>query len=184
MGRIETWGEIVGGSAAPDEIHVYTRSDACGAAATWADYLGGYRQEDLEGIGVYGDPGLAAVVSGDPLAIGYNNLNFAYDADTGRPVAGVHVVAIDLDGNDRVDVSEGFYATKTGLAAAIADGRYPVPPARDLYLVTLGAPDGVVKVFVEWVLTDGQALVEEAGYIRLGQEQIAAQLIKLRGDGQ
>ncbi len=32
---------------------------ACGAAQTWAQYLGGKNQEDLKGVGVYGDPGLA-----------------------------------------------------------------------------------------------------------------------------
>lgn len=183
-GKVKTWGEVIRDSTISDEIHIYTRSDACGAAATWATYLGGNTQEDLQGVAVYGDPGLAEAVSQDPLGMGYNNLNFAYDADTDRPVAKIQIVPIDLNENGQVDEDESFYATKSDLTVAIADGRYPAPPARDLYLVTLGAPDGLTKAFVEWVLTHGQAYVEEVGYIHLGQAQLQAELEKLQAGGQ
>jgi phosphate transport system substrate-binding protein len=179
MGEIKTWGEVIGDPSIADEIHVYTRSDACGAAATWAAYLGAYKQEDLQGVAVYGDPGLATAVTEDALAIGYNNLNFAYDADTDHPVDKIQIAPIDLNENGQVDEDENFYATKPDLTAAIASGRYPAPPARDLHLVTLGAPDGLTETFIAWVLTDGQAFVGEVGYIQLGQEQLRAQLEKL-----
>jgi phosphate transport system substrate-binding protein len=54
--------------------------DAAGAPETWAKYLGNKKQEDLLGIGVFGDPGIAEAVAKDPLGIGYNNLGYAYDA--------------------------------------------------------------------------------------------------------
>jgi phosphate transport system substrate-binding protein len=178
-GQITTWGEIIGDFAVTDEIHVYTRSDACGAAATWAAYLGDYGQEDLLGVAVYGDPGLAEAVSQDPSGIGYNNLNFAYDADTGRPVDGLQIVPIDLDENGQVDTDESFYTTKSDLIAAIADARYPSPPARVLNLVTKGQPSGLTLAFIRWALTEGQALVGETGYIPLAQTQLQAELAKL-----
>ena len=133
-----TWGEILG---SPDKspVRVFTRSDACGAAETWAAFMG-KRQEDLAGIGVYGDPGLADAARRDPLALGYNNVNFAYDAKTLRPVDGLAVVPIDLDGDRVIGPAENFYATRDDITAAIADKRYPSPPARDLYLVTKGRP--------------------------------------------
>lgn len=184
MGRVRTWGEVLGDPTVTDEIHVYTRSDACGAAATWAAYLGDYEQEDLQGVAVYGDPGLATAVSDDPLGVGYNNLNFAYDADTGRPVAKIQIMPVDRNGNGQVDEDESFYATKTDLTAAIADGRYSAPPARDLYLVTLGAPDGLTKAFIEWALTDGQAFVGEVGYIQLSQVQLQEGMEKLQAGGE
>ncbi len=40
------------------KLNVYTRSDAGGAAETWAAFLG-KKQEDLKGTGVFGDPGVA-----------------------------------------------------------------------------------------------------------------------------
>lgn len=54
-GAINTWGQVAG-TGDTYGIHVYTRSDACGAAKTWAKYLEN-NQEDLLDIGVYGDPG-------------------------------------------------------------------------------------------------------------------------------
>lgn len=174
-----TWGELVDDASISDAIHVYTRSDACGAGETWAAFLGGLRQEDLGGIAVYGDPGLAEAVAQDPLGIGYNNLNFAFDADTGAPVSGLAIIPIDLDGDGRISEPEAFYAAKADVMAAIADGRYPSPPARGLNLVTHGKPSGLALEFIRWVLSDGQAFTEETGYIPLTEAQAQAELKKL-----
>ena len=64
--------------------------------------------------------------------------------------------------------------------AAIADGRYPSPPARALNLVTKGQPSGLTLAFIRWILTDGQGFVEETGYIPLTQAEIEAELAKLK----
>jgi phosphate transport system substrate-binding protein len=177
---VETWQAVVGGSV-PAPIHVYTRSDACGAAETWAAFLGKKRQEDLTGVAVYGDPGLADAVQRDPLGIGFNNVNFAYDPKTLVPVAGLAVAPIDLDGNGKIDPSEQFYKTRDELTKAIAEGRYPAPPARDLYMVSKGVPSNpAATAFLRWVLTDGQKFVPETGYIQLSPEKLAAGLGKLK----
>lgn len=179
-GRPATWGEL-SGTARPDPVRVYTRSDACGAAQTWAGYLGG-TQEALKGVGVYGDPGLAEAVRKDPRGIGYNNVNFAYDAATRKPLAGLRVLPIDLDGDGTIGERERFYDDRDRLVAAIGDGRYPSPPARELYFVCGGRPAReTVRAFIRWVLTDGQAYVPEAGYIRLAAETLRGELNKLDG---
>ena len=173
-----SWGDLARGHDGPP-VRVYTRSDACGAAQIWALFLGG-EQDDLLGVGVYGDPGVAVAVSSDELGIGYNNMNYAYDQETERQVEGIRVLPIDLDGNGRIDPGEDFYETRGELAGAIADGRYPSPPARDLHFVSRGRPErSVVLKFLEWVLTDGQAYVHETGYIPLGGERLEAERGKL-----
>ncbi len=175
---LKTWDALFGRTGRA-EIHVFTRSDACGAAETWAAYLG-KRQEDLAGVGVYGDPGLAEAVRRDPYAIGYNNVNFAYDVRTLRPVMGLAVLPLDLDGNGRLDPAEDFYATRDDLTKAIAAGLYPAPPARDLFFVTKGRPEKPVLVaFLHWVLTQGQAFVQETGYIRLAPERLQEEIKKI-----
>ena len=176
-GEVVTWGQVTGNSANSDAIHVFTRSDACGAAATWAKYLGG-AQEDLLGVGVYGDPGVLLAVDKDPLGLGYNNLNFAFDMDTGLPVPGVHIVPLDVNENGQADPDE-IYDTKVQAVEAVASGSYPSPPARDLNFVTQGQPVGLTKAFIEWVLTDGQSYVEEVGYIPLQEELLSDELSKL-----
>jgi phosphate transport system substrate-binding protein len=175
-----SWGGILGTSdKAP--VHVFTRSDACGAADTWAAYLG-KRQEDLGGVGVYGDPGLADAARRDPLAVGYNNINFAYDAKTLRPVAGLAIIPIDQNGDGKIDPAESFYATRDEITAAIVKNLYPSPPARDLYFVTKGRPDKPAVVeFLKWVLTAGQKYVPETGYIPLSPAKIRASLEKIAG---
>jgi ABC-type phosphate transport system substrate-binding protein len=160
-------------------INVYTRSDACGAGQTWAQYLGNYAQDDLKGTGVYGDPGLEAAVKQDHLAIGYSNLNYAYDMVSGTQISGIRVIPIDLNGNGRIDADEDFYGNKTVLLKAIATGVYPSPPARDENIVTKGEFKGIAKEFVRWILTDGQKYCSEVGYVPLTEEQAEDQLAKL-----
>ncbi len=168
-GQDLTWGQIAG-TESTDIINVYTRSDACGAADTWAAYLGG-NQEDLKNIAVYGDPGLAEAVKTDPLGIGFNNLNYAYDLSTGLPVEGLVVVPIDVNENGQVDPEEDL-STKDKALEAILAGVYPSPPARDLYLVTQTEFKGLTAEFVRWILTDGQQYLGEVGYISLSEDQI------------
>ena len=62
---------------------------------------------------------------------------------------------------------------------AVAAGHYPSPPARVLNLVTQGKPDGLVKEFITWILTNGQQYVDEVGYIQLTAQQLNAELKKL-----
>ena len=170
-GETAAWGGVLGtGDRTP--LHAYTRSDACGAAETWALWLG-VKQEDLGGTAVFGDPGVAAAVQKDIYGIGMNNIGYAYDNDTHRPNEGLAVVPIDVDGDGRISDEERFYGTREELAAAIADERYPSPPARDLYLVAKGVPTNPVAVaFLEYVLGKGQAKCVPAGYIGVSQDKI------------
>ncbi|HNT23797.1 MAG TPA: substrate-binding domain-containing protein [Anaerolineales bacterium] len=178
-GEITTWGQVVGRPEITDAIHVYTRSDSCGAAEVWAKFLDNNKQENLLGIGVSADPGLLDAVVKDPLGIGYNNLNYAFDPSTGLPVAGAGVVPVDANGDGMADASE-LLETKDEAIDAVATGLYPSPPARALNLVTLGKPSGLVLSFLEWILADGQQYINEVGYIPLTAEQIQASQNKLR----
>ena len=178
-GKEARWGEVLD-TRESAAVHVFTRSDACGAAETWAAYLG-KKQEDLGGVGVYGDPGLAEAIRRDPLGIGYNNINFVYDAKTLKPVAGIAIVPIDLDGSGAIEESENIYATRDEITKAIARDVYPSPPARDLYLVAKGKPaNGAALEFVRWILTEGQKYVAETGYIGLSPEKLKEGLAKLK----
>ncbi len=177
-GESTTWGQLLGNDAG-DAINVYTRSDASGAAEQWARFLGGEAQEELLGTAVNGDPGLAEAIRQDPLGIGYNNVGFAYDPATGAPIAGLAVVPIDVNGDGTVSDDENFYASRDAFTAAVAEGLYPYPPARILYLVTDGAPSPAITAFYRWVLTEGQQYVGPAGYVPLKDEQIQAALAAL-----
>lgn len=168
---ITTWGQLLG-TDVTDPINVYTRSDSAGAAEMWSLFSGGKTQEDLKGTGVNADPGLAEAVRQDPLGVGYNNVGFTYDPATGLPNEGLQVIPIDLDGDGTISEEENFYATRDEFTQAVAEGKYPFPPARVLYLVTKGEPSPAIAAFYRWVLTEGQAFVLEAGYVKLTGAQI------------
>ena len=174
----KTWEYYLGreGSTA---INLFTRSDACGAAEMWAHFLG-KNQEDLKGIGVFGDPGIADVVKNDRLGMGYNNIAFAYDIATRKTFPGLAIIPVDVNGNGTIDPEEDFYGTLDELVVAIAEGRYPAPPARELYFVSNGMPENVAVIeFLRWVLLKGQDFVTEAGYVGLPADILENHLSKV-----
>ena len=173
---IHSWGEVIGRhpinpKMASTKLNAYTRSDACGAAETWAAFLG-VKQEDLKGTGLFGDPGVAETLQKDIYGIGFNNIGYAYNDKTHKPTKGIAVLPIDVNGNGKIDEEERFYDTMDHLMKAISDGKYPSPPARNLYLVTAGkTKNPVVKEFLKYVITKGQKLTTPAGFVNINQLQ-------------
>ena len=97
-----------------------------------------------------------------------------------KQISGIRVVPIDLNNNGRIDPEEEFYGSMNDLIDAIAKGKYPSPPARDLYFVTKGKPTNkLVIAFLKWVLADGQKFVNGTGYINLSGEIISKGLKNL-----
>jgi len=178
-GTAKTWGQMAGVKNS-SALHVYTRSDACGAGETWAKYMG-KKQEDLLGVGVFGDPGLATAIKEDPIGIGYNNIAYAYDSKTKKQNSGIRIAPIDINNNGKLDPEENFYGSIDDIVNAIATNKYPSPPARDLFFVSKGKPaNKAVLDFMKWVLTDGQKFVHSSGYITLSKEKIQGELNKLK----
>lgn len=176
--KIKDWNSCFKGLKEA-KIDVFTRSDACGAGEMWAKYLD-KNQDDIKGIGVFGDPGMADAVKADPLAIGYNNVIYAYDINSRLPYVGLSIVPIDINGDRIIEPPENFYQNLDSVMSAVQSGRYPSPPARDLYFVSKGKPESKVVVeFIKWILKEGQGYVKNAGYVRLTNDKIKAELNKL-----
>jgi len=177
-GEIIAWEQLTNNKG-NSNIELFTRSDACGAGAMWGEYLG-INQEDLKGIGVFGDPGMSDAIKSNKNAIGYNNLIYIYDIKTREKVESLDVVPIDINGNGSLDASENFYSNLDSLMKAIKTGNYPSPPARNLYFIVNGKPtDKAVITFIEWVLTEGQKYIVESGYVELTNEKISSELKKI-----
>jgi phosphate transport system substrate-binding protein len=178
-GEFKTWGQALG-TDSKIPVHVFTRSDACGAAATFAAWFDA-RQEQLKATAVFGDPGVADAVRKDKVGIGYNNIAYAYDQKTKKTYDGIDILPLDVNENGVVDPEEDFYQSTESLIEAINDGRYPSPPARDLYFVTNGKPaKPEVIAFLEYVLSEGQQYAGETGYIRLSDAKLEEELRRLK----
>lgn len=157
-GLITTWDQVVG-SKVDKKIHVYTRSDSCGAAQSWAVYLG-KKQEDLRGVGIYGDPGLLEAAKRDPIGLGFNNFSYIFTRD-GTVVKGARIVPIDSNENGIADPDE-IYESRDAAIKAIRSGRYPA--TRKNYFFVKGKPNGLVKEFIEFALSEeGTRIVDETG---------------------
>jgi phosphate transport system substrate-binding protein len=49
---------------------------------------------------------------------------------------------------------------------SVLSREYPI--ARTLHLYTVGEPEGALKHYIEWIMSDaGQAIVQQAGYVPL-----------------
>lgn len=155
-GTITQWDDV-SGKKTGKSIHLYTRSDSCGAAASWAAYMG-KKQEDLRGVGVYADPGLLEAVRRDPLGLGYNNFSYVFTRE-GNVVEGAKLVPIDSNENGIADPDE-IYEKRDAAIRAIRSGRYPA--TRKNHFFVKGKPQGLVKLFIEFALSDdGSKVVDE-----------------------
>ncbi len=176
--NIKTWQKLVK-SPGNNKINVYTRSDACGAGEMWAKYMG-KKQEDLKGIGVFGDPGMSDAVMKDKFGMGYNNVIYAYDPKTKKNYDGISVIPLDLNGNGKIDSTENFYTNLDNLMQAIKEDRFPIPPARNLYFITKGKTENaLVLEFFRFVLAEGQKYIHEAGYVTLNDDKLKTEAAKI-----
>lgn len=157
-GIISSWDEVIGRKV-DKKIHVYTRSDSCGAAQSWAVYLS-KKQEDLRGVGIYGDPGLLEAAKRDPVGLGFNNFSYIFARD-GTVVKGAKIVPIDSNENGIADPDE-IYENREQAIKAIRLKRYPA--TRKNYFFVKGKPQGLVKEFIEFSLSEeGAKIVDEIG---------------------
>ncbi|WP_312189398.1 PstS family phosphate ABC transporter substrate-binding protein [Sphingobacterium sp.] len=177
--KYSTWKQI-DPQFTPDPINVYVRSDAAGAAETWAKFFS-HRQEDLQGIGIFGDPGIAQAIKDDIYGIGFNNINYVYNLKTNKVFDRIGVVPLDLNKNGRADVEEQFYGSLSELTDAVATGKYPAPPSRELTFVTKQKTQSLLlKEFISFVLQkQAQSLLLENGYVPLNETLIKEELNKL-----
>lgn len=143
-GRIKNWKEV-GGVDAP--INLYGRENSSGTYVYFKDNV------------VQGDyapncqtlPGTAAVVNAvkkDKYGIGYGGAAYA---------AGVKHCKVKKD-----DKSPAYEPTPD----AIKKGLYPI--SRYMYMYTRTKPTGVLKKYIDWILSkEGQKVVTEIGYFPL-----------------
>ena len=141
-GATTNWNQIGGPDA---KITVYGRENSSGTYEYFKEHVldGGDFAAAVQTL-----PGTAAVVNAvaqDPRGIGYGGAAYA---------KGVREVGVK---------KTAAHPAVMPTADAVKDGSYPI--SRDLYFYTRKAPEGGMKEFVEYALSDsGQAIVVEVGY--------------------
>jgi phosphate transport system substrate-binding protein len=92
--------------------------------------------------------GISAEVRQNPNAIGYDGLGYVTEDQK--------VVAVARD-------PSGPFVLPS--VATVNDDSYPI--SRPLYMYTSGEPEGEIKIYLDWILNEGQALVPTLGFVPL-----------------
>ena len=146
--KVKKWSDM--GITVPgckDEIVVVSRQNNSGTYAYFQETVlgkkGKYRQGTLD---MHGSKDVADLVEKTPCAIGYSGLAYATDH--------LKMVCIATDDADTC-VSPSVVTA--------SDRSYPI--ARPLFMYTNGEPQGAIKEYLDWILSDaGQCILLKKGY--------------------
>lgn len=139
QGIITNWRELGG----PDlTIGVVNRDEASGTREAFSKIVLDQERFDPSAVVLPGTGQVRSVVAQEPSAIGYISLGFVTD----------DVKALQIDG-------------VTAEEATVVNGTYPVQ--RVLHFLTKGAPTGLVKRYIDFVLSPvvQEGVVRDAGFI-------------------
>jgi phosphate transport system substrate-binding protein len=155
-GKTTRWSEL--GVTIPgvsdDTVVRVSRQSSSGTYEFFREHALGNRDFRLGSRDLNGSKEVVELVGGTPTAIGYSGMGYATPA--------VKML--------KVGAKAGPAVAPT--VAGVHDGTYPM--ARSLHLYTLGEPQGAVKQYIDWILSDaGQKVVEESGYVPVPPEQRA-----------
>jgi len=146
--KVTKWSDM--GITVPgckDKIVVVSRQNNSGTYAYFQKTVlgkgGKYRQGTLD---MHGSKDVADLVEKTPCAIGYSGLAYATDH--------LKMVCIVTDGAD---------ACVSPSVETASDRSYPI--ARPLFMYTNGEPQGEIKNYMDWIMSDaGQCILVKKGY--------------------
>ncbi len=159
-GTYTNWNQLGG----PDRTIVsYGRQSTSGTYVFFQEHvlLNGDYRTDMQGM--TGNSAIVSAISADQGGIGYVGIGYAVGA------TGINVVNLKQN--------ESSLAYSPLDEDAVLSGDYSL--SRYLYLYTNGPPTGALKVYISWILTDGQAVAEEIGFYALPSEVVDEEMAKL-----
>jgi len=148
-GDVTRWSDL--GVAVPgcgsDEIVLVSRQNNSGTYVYFKEaVLGDDTEYKLGSRDMHGSKDVVDLVENTPCAIGYSGLAYATD----------HVRM------PCIAVEEGADCVEPTIASAVA-GTYPI--ARPLMMYTAGQPQGAIRDYMEWILSEeGQCVILGRGY--------------------
>jgi len=148
-GKTTRWSEL--GVQIPgvkdDTIVRVSRQSSSGTYEFFREHALGNKDFRLGSRDLNGSKEVVELVGSTLTAIGYSGMGYATGAVKMLKVA-------KAKGEPAVSPT----------VAGVHDKSYPL--ARSLHLYTLGEPQGAVKAYVDWILSDaGQKIVEDSGYV-------------------
>lgn len=172
------WGDLLGNNSS-ERIDVFVREEESGATDVWASFVY-HNASELKGTRVAGDDEMIKSVGENPLAIGYCNLSYAFDRNTGERTGNIQIIPVDLDYDNSIERTEFPFKNLEEAHRSLWLGFYPDLLCRELTLGSMGKPsEEVVIEFIRYVLTEGQDAVKETGFCGLNNVYIQNSLDRL-----
>jgi phosphate transport system substrate-binding protein len=150
-GSITKWADlgVTIPGASGDEIVRVSRQSNSGTYEFLREHVLNKKDFKLGSRDMNGSKEVVELVSSTPTAIGYSGMGYATPA--------VKMLKVKKTASDP--------AFDPNVANTLAK-TYPI--ARSLQVYTLGEPQGAVKTYIDWMLSDaGQKVVEASGYVPL-----------------
>jgi phosphate transport system substrate-binding protein len=148
-GATETWDKVgvtVPGAKDNKIVRVSRQNNSGTYAYFKKAVLAKGREYKLGSLDMHGSKDVVELVAKTPGAIGYSGLAYATHEVRKVPVA-----------------KDDESAAVAPSVATASDGSYPI--ARPLFMYTRGQPEGEVKKYIDWILSDaGQRILREKGY--------------------
>jgi phosphate transport system substrate-binding protein len=148
---------------------VYTRLQKAGVPYVFTKYFG-FEQKDIKGKAIAGaDEHLMKALLRDSIGVTYLPLALIYDQSTKKPIQGLTVLPVDLNGNGRVSEEEKFYDDlSTVIEKLESEDRKNIKnlPIEYLHLSIdkqNASPEAID--FLKWVNENGQADLHDFGYL-------------------
>lgn len=154
-GEITNWSELGGEDK---EISMYGRQSNSGTYVFFREYVlkGDYSEDKMR---MNGNAQIVEGVLNDDSGIGY--VGVGYTVDEGKVIDGLKMINVAQDENSP-------YVTPMD-PANVSDGSYPI--ARPLHHYSNGQPEGMVREYIEFVLSEeGQQVAVDSGFYPLTDE--------------
>lgn len=148
---------------------IYTRLQKAGAPIVFTKYFG-YEQKDITGKAIAGaDEHLLKSIIRDSTGVSYLPLTLIYDHATKKPVNGLTVLPVDLNGNGKVSDDEKFYDDLNKVVQQL-EKKSPreinnIPLEYIHFSVDKGTVSPEAIEFLRWVIRNGETNLHDYGYL-------------------
>ncbi|HEY8934953.1 MAG TPA: hypothetical protein VIM65_07010 [Cyclobacteriaceae bacterium] len=158
---------------------VYTRLQKAGAPIVFTKYFG-YEQKDIKGKAIAGsDEHLMKALLRDSTGLTYLPLTLIYDHATGKPLEGLTVLPVDLNGNGRVSDDEKIYGDLSSVVKHFEEANQKDiknVPTEYLHLsVSKQNTNPEAIAFLKWVNSNGQRDLHQFGFLKPESSHVDAE---------
>lgn len=134
-------------------------------------------QKEIAANIAYDSKDLINAVQQDIYSVGICRITDVIDESGQSYRANISLLPIDVNGNGILDYKESIYGDPGTFSRGVWIGKYPGKLVHDIYLYASTRPNDEKEVaFVTWVLSNGQALLDNHGYSMLESNERVAKL--------